>query len=57
MKTKTYVANNIKMDVVEIGWGAVGIALAQNRDKWIVLVNVVIRENLKYYVVMNLLVP
>jgi hypothetical protein len=35
--------DNIKMDLLEIGWGGVGwINLAQDRDKWIVLVNAVI---------------
>jgi hypothetical protein len=32
------------MDIVEIGWGGVHwIGLAQNRDKWRALVNVVIK--------------
>jgi hypothetical protein len=40
--------NNIKMDVLEIGWGSVDwIVLAQDRDKWRDLVNAV----------MNLRVP
>jgi hypothetical protein len=40
--------DNIKMDLLEIGWGDVGlIGLAQDRDKWRALVNAV----------MNLLVP
>jgi hypothetical protein len=40
--------DNIKMDVLEIGWGGVDwIDLAQDRDKWRALVNVV----------MNLRVP
>jgi hypothetical protein len=35
--------NNIKMDLLEIGWGDVDwIGLAQDRDKWRALVNVVI---------------
>jgi hypothetical protein len=39
---------NIKMDILEIGWGGVDwIGLAQDRDKWRALVNVV----------MNLQVP
>jgi hypothetical protein len=39
---------NIKMDLLEIGWGAVDwIGLARDRDKWRALVNVV----------MNLRVP
>jgi hypothetical protein len=40
--------DNIKMDLLEIGWGGVDwIGLAQDRDKWRALVNVV----------MNLWVP
>jgi hypothetical protein len=40
--------NNIKMDLGEIAWGYVGwIGLAQDRHKWIALVNAV----------MNLRVP
>jgi hypothetical protein len=40
--------DNIKMDLVEIGWSGVGwIGLAQDRDKWRALVNAV----------MNLRVP
>jgi hypothetical protein len=40
--------NNINMDLLEIGWGGVDwIGLAQDRDKWRALVNVV----------MNLRVP
>jgi hypothetical protein len=40
--------DNIKMDLLEIGWGGVDwICLAQDRDKWRALVNVV----------MNLRVP
>jgi hypothetical protein len=39
---------NIKMDLIEMGWHGRGwIALTQDRDKWMVLVNTV----------MNLLVP
>jgi hypothetical protein len=35
--------DNIKMDLLEIGWGGVDwIGLAQDRDKWRALVNVVI---------------
>jgi hypothetical protein len=33
--------DNIRMDLVELGWGDVGwIGLAQDRDKWTALVNV-----------------
>jgi hypothetical protein len=40
--------DNIKMDLLEIGWGGVDwIGLAQDRDKWRVLANAV----------MNLRVP
>jgi hypothetical protein len=40
--------DNIKMDLLEIGWGGLDwIDLAQDRDKWIALVNAV----------MNLRVP
>jgi hypothetical protein len=40
--------DNIRMDLLEIGWGGVDwIGLAQDRDKWIALVNAV----------MNLWVP
>jgi hypothetical protein len=40
--------DNIKMDLLDIGWGGVDwIGLAQGRDKWIALVNAV----------MNLRVP
>jgi hypothetical protein len=32
--------DNIRMDLVEVGWGDVDwIALAQDRDRWIALVN------------------
>jgi hypothetical protein len=35
--------NNIKMDLLEIGWGVVDwIGLAQDRDKWRTLVNAVV---------------
>jgi hypothetical protein len=34
--------DNIKMDLLQIGWGGVDwIGLAQDRDKWRALVNVV----------------
>jgi hypothetical protein len=34
--------DNIKMDLLEIGWGGVDwISLAQDRDKWRILVNAV----------------
>ena len=35
--------DNIKMDLLEVGWGGgmVWIELAQNRDRWRVLVNAV----------------
>jgi hypothetical protein len=37
---KTEWADNIKMDLGEIGWGGVDwIGLAQDRDKWRALVN------------------
>jgi hypothetical protein len=36
------ILDNIKMDLLEIGWGGVDrIVLAQNRDKWRALVNAV----------------
>jgi hypothetical protein len=35
--------DNIKIDLLEIGWGGVDwICLAQDRDKWRALVNAVI---------------
>jgi hypothetical protein len=35
--------DNIKMDLSEIGWGGVHrIGMAQDKDKWIVLVNAVL---------------
>jgi hypothetical protein len=34
--------DNIKMDITEIGWGSMnGTDLAQDRDQWRALVNVV----------------
>jgi hypothetical protein len=39
--------DNIRMDLLEIGWGGVGwIGLAQDRDKWRVLVNAVMNLRL-----------
>jgi hypothetical protein len=39
--------NNIRMDLVEVGWGDVGwISLAQDRDRWSALVNSVL--NLRF---------
>jgi hypothetical protein len=36
-------ANNIRMDLVEVGWGEVDwIGLAQDRDRWRALVNSVL---------------
>jgi hypothetical protein len=35
--------NNIRMDLVEVGWGDVDcIGLAQDRDRWRALVNAVL---------------
>jgi hypothetical protein len=39
--------DNIKMDLQEVGWGMKWIDLAQDRDRWQILVNAV----------MNLWVP
>jgi hypothetical protein len=37
--------DNIKMDLLEIGWGGVDwIGLAQDRDKWRALVNAVMNH-------------
>jgi hypothetical protein len=47
-RTRRRRVDNIKMDLLEIGWGGVDwIGLAQDRDKWRALVNAV----------MNLRVP
>jgi hypothetical protein len=36
--------NNIKMDLVEIGWGGMDwIGVAQDRDQWRTLVNTVMK--------------
>jgi hypothetical protein len=41
--------DNIKMDVEEVGWGDVDwIGLAQNRDKWRALVNLVMNLRAPY---------
>jgi hypothetical protein len=41
--------DNIKMDIVEIGWGGVDwIGLAQDRDKWRALVNAVMNLRVPY---------
>jgi len=41
--------NNIKMDLLEMGWGGKDcIALAQDRDRWQVTVNVVMIPRLPY---------
>jgi hypothetical protein len=41
--------DNIKMDLLEIGWGGVDwIGLAEDRDKWRALVNVVINLKVPY---------
>jgi hypothetical protein len=34
--------HTIKMDIQEVGWGIDGIDLAQERDRWLALVNAVI---------------
>ena len=34
--------NNIKIDIREVGWGMGGIDLAQQRDRWRVLVNMIL---------------
>jgi hypothetical protein len=39
--------DNIKMDLREIGWGSMDwIALAHNRDQWMVLLNTIINLGL-----------
>jgi hypothetical protein len=41
--------DNIKMDLGQIGWGGVDwIGLAQDRDKWRVLVNAVMNLRVPY---------
>ena len=35
--------NNIKMDLEEVGWGMDLIDLTQDRDRWLALVNMVIK--------------
>jgi hypothetical protein len=41
--------DNIKMDLLEIGWGDVDwIGLAQDRDKWRALVNAVMNFRVPY---------
>jgi hypothetical protein len=43
-KTKTYVEDNIKMDLREIGWSCMDlIDLAQDKDQWRPLVKPVIK--------------
>jgi hypothetical protein len=32
---------NIKMDLQEVGWGMEWIKLAQDRDRWLILVNAI----------------
>jgi hypothetical protein len=48
--------DNIKMDLLEIGWGHVDwIGLDQDRDKWRVLVNAVtnLRDSIKCWETMK----
>ena len=35
--------NNIKMDLEEVGWGMDLIDLTQDRDRWLALVNMVMK--------------
>jgi hypothetical protein len=43
-RTKHRWVNNIRMDLVEVGWGDVDwISLAQDRDRWRALVNSVLK--------------
>jgi hypothetical protein len=46
--------NNTGMDIQEVGWGMDWIDLAQDRDRWLALENVVM--NLMLLISMNLLV-
>jgi hypothetical protein len=49
-------ADNIKMDLREVGWGGVDrIGVAQDRDQWRALVNMIInlRRSTKYWQVLE----